>query len=91
MGYGPEFLARIHQIFLFNALGEKIFCCVRLESFVGLPKPFIQDQGYTLVAGQDFANDVASVYEPRDGVQVSSIKLEQSSRDLSVKMNVWAT
>ena len=68
MGYGPEFLARIHQIFLFNALGEADIAKV-IGKLVGSLQPFIQDQGYTLVANQEFCNDIAAVYEPRDGVR----------------------
>ena len=68
MGYGPEFLARIHQIFLFNSLGEADIAKV-IGKLVGSLQPFIQDQGYTLVAGQEFCNDIAAVYEPRDGVR----------------------
>jgi len=68
MGYGPEFLARIHQIFLFNALQEKDISVVITKLIESL-QPFIQDQGYTLVPDTKFAADVAAVYEPRDGVR----------------------
>ncbi len=68
MGYGPEFLARIHQIFLFNALGQNDIAKV-IGKLIASLQPFIQDQGYTLVANDQFAQDVAAVYEPRDGVR----------------------
>lgn len=68
MGYGPEFLARIHQIFLFNALGEADIAEV-IGKLVESLQPFIQDQGYTLVQSSDFATSVAAIYEPRDGVR----------------------
>lgn len=68
MGYGPEFLARIHNIFLFSALQEKDIALV-IDKLVQNLQPFIQDQGYTLVADQNFSKDIAAAYEPRDGVR----------------------
>jgi ATP-dependent Clp protease ATP-binding subunit ClpA len=68
MGYGPEFLARIHKIFLFSALGEENIAVV-ITKLVESLQPFIQDQGYTLIPSASFAADVAKKYEPRDGVR----------------------
>jgi ATP-dependent Clp protease ATP-binding subunit ClpA len=68
MGYGPEFLARIHRIFLFSSLTDEDIgkvIDILLESLKGL----IEDQGYTLVPSKTFSNDVAVQYAPRDGVR----------------------
>ena len=68
MGYGPEFLARIHRIFLFSSLTDEDIAEVIVKVLDSL-KDLIQDQGYTLVPSKTFAADVAEHYEPRDGVR----------------------
>ena len=68
MGYGPEFLARIHKIFLFRGLQDPDIAQV-IEKLVESLHPFIEDQGYQLTTASEFYTDVARAYEPRDGVR----------------------
>ena len=68
MGYGPEFLARIHNIFLFLALKDNDIAKV-IENLVTSLQPFIEDQGYQLTTAATFYTDVAEAYDPRDGVR----------------------
>jgi ATP-dependent Clp protease ATP-binding subunit ClpA len=68
MGYGPEFLARIHNIFLFRALKDNDISEV-IKKLIESLQPFIEDQGYQLTTAATFFSDVAEAYAPRDGVR----------------------
>ena len=68
MGYGPEFLARIHNIFFFNALSADAIAQIISQQLDILGNMLI-NQGYTLVPSETFASKMAQNYNPRDGVR----------------------
>jgi len=68
MGYGPEFMARVHDVFFFEALKdddiEKI-----VQNTVNNLNERIKEQGFVLETTPEFKTDVARKYTPRDGVR----------------------
>ena len=68
MGYGAEFLARVHKIFLFASISTEAIAEVLRRLCMGLGE-LIAAQGYTLAPDRQFASDMAKDWEPRDGVR----------------------
>ena len=68
MGYGPEFLARIHHIFFFNALSEQAISQI-IDQQIEILVNMLSNQGYHLQADPDFSMQMAQNYNPRDGVR----------------------
>ena len=68
MGYGPEFMARVHEIFFFESLQladiEQI-----VVNVVSSLHERVQEQGFTLQTDPAFPAAVAETYTPRDGVR----------------------
>ena len=68
MGYGAEFLARVHKIFLFASISNEAIIEVLRRQCVSLGE-LIANQGFTLVPHRSFTSDMAADWEPRDGVR----------------------
>ncbi|MBM75548.1 MAG: hypothetical protein CMK59_09105, partial [Proteobacteria bacterium] len=81
MGYGPEFLARVHKIFLYKSLTEDAIIQI-LEKHLDNLKILLLSQGYSLVPERDFAKKMAETYDPQDGVRgiVNRLRTEITSR-----------
>ena len=68
MGYGAEFLARVHKLFLFASISTEAIAEVLRRQCVSLGE-LIAAQGYTLAPDRQFATDMSNDWEPRDGVR----------------------
>lgn len=68
MGYGPEFMARVHEIFFFESLQLADIEQIVVNVVTSLHER-IQEQGFTLQTDPEFPAAVAETYTPRDGVR----------------------
>ena len=68
MGYGPEFMARVHDIFFFESLTEEDIQQIVTNTVTYLGER-LQEQGFSLSMSPDFQSLVAEKYTPRDGVR----------------------
>ena len=68
MGYGPEFMARVHEIFFFESLKEEDIEQIIANTVNSLGER-LQEQGFSLSMASDFQRLVAEKYTPRDGVR----------------------
>jgi type VI secretion system protein VasG len=68
MGYGPEFLARVHEIFLYKSLdGDAISKILKIQ--VEKLKEIFKVRKLNLIPKPDFTKTLATYYDPRNGVR----------------------
>jgi ATP-dependent Clp protease ATP-binding subunit ClpA len=68
MGYGPEFMARVHELFFFESLQTKDIEQIVVNTVQNL-NDRIQEQGFLMQADAEFNRMVSEHYTPRDGVR----------------------
>ena len=68
MGYGPEFLARVHEIFLYKSLDSDAISKI-LEIQVEKLKEIFKVRKLNLIPNPDFTKTLATYYDPRNGVR----------------------
>jgi ATP-dependent Clp protease ATP-binding subunit ClpA len=68
LGYGPEFIGRVHKIFLFKSLTEEAISSI-IKKQIEYLSNMVSSQGFALAPARDFPSKMAKSYVPRDGVR----------------------